>query len=248
MKNSFSLQEEAAFKFYLSSSEASSDLCVKLKNRLGAFNAFTDIIASDTQLTEKVTALNLAELEAPSKVVALVRASKKCDTTKIATDIIAARQAKEAAEKAQTINAQALNILRSDLSHFYSENLAHLIQWVALQRCKDVLACGEVMPAEVVHIYTQLQFRWFPRWPDGLNIAPMTLNKLPLTWQPTWSDIHRASLVWVWSELAAGHFKFVPIPGRTDTKELCLRLDTYEVERLPAVPKMQTAPAPPKMW
>lgn len=103
----------------------------------------------------------------------------------------------------------------------FVEHTDELVQLVALERARDLTACGDdAVPAIVRSVWQRLHFRWHPHFdellalPQQFRAQPFTATSrhLPLTWAETASADFRAALAWVWQSLAAGHFERVNFP------------------------------------
>jgi hypothetical protein len=134
-----------------------------------------------------------------------------------------------------------------------------ILQLVAAARCVDVTACGDdaVQPT-VRWVWNRLQFRWHPRFDDTLTLPqqfhaqPFTASRhhLPITWHELDSADYRASVAWVWQQIAAGNFERVPMPLTLDQRKQgmqpgalgnCVRI-TSDVDVLPRVPAAKQQP------
>ena len=187
------------------------------------------------QLTEQIISV---KRDAP-KQIAKLALTNKTDAREFANKLTDLEAEKEFAQLALSLTQPALLTPRADYHFLLSKYKDDLIQWVALQRCKDVLAVGEVMPTEVLTMWHSLAVR-FHKLQDGLNINTETAY-FPITWFIDNSDSYRASMAWVWAQLASKQFKWKP--RAKNSAEYWLQI-TAELDELPAVPKQQNAPKP----
>ena len=134
-----------------------------------------------------------------------------------------------------------------------------LLQLVARERCADVTACGDDAVQPVVRwVWDRLHFRWHPRFDETLVLPqqfyaqPFTASRhhLPITWRELDSADYRASVAWVWQQIAAGNFERVPMPLTLDQRKQgmqpgalgnCVRI-TSDVDVLPHVPAAKRLP------
>lgn len=156
----------------------------------------------------------------------------------------------------------ALAQARHRAGRVFATHVLELLRMVAQVRCKDVTACGDdAVPDVVRDVWRRLMFRWHPNWntevlmlPAAFGNLPMTAHRqhLPLTWHATDPDTYRASLAWVWQQLAAGNFQEVHVPldkasrlrGRAPgSLGTCVRITT-DPDTLPAVPRARTLTDP----
>lgn len=187
------------------------------------------------QLTEQIISV---KRDAP-KQIAKLALTNKTDAREFANKLTDLEAEKEFAQLALSLTQPALLTPRAEYHFLLSKYKDDLIQWVALQRCKDVLAVGEVMPTEVLTMWHSLAVR-FHKLQDGLNINTETAY-FPITWFIDNSDSCRASMAWVWAQLASKQFKWKP--RAKNSTEYWLQI-TAELDELPAVPKQQNAPKP----
>ena len=176
--------------------------------------------------------------DAPRQIAKLAL-TNKTDAQEFARKIIDLETEKEFAQMGLSLTQPALITPRADYHFLLSKYKDDLIQWVALQRCKDVLAVGEVMPTEVLTMWHSLAVR-FHKLQDGLNIDTQTAY-FPIIWAIENSDSYRASMAWVWAQLASKQFKWKPRAKNSTEHWLVI---TAELDELPPVPKQQNAPKP----
>lgn len=155
------------------------------------------------------------------------------------------REVRAAEQAAVHARHQASTALQS-----HWRDLLHL---VATERCRNVTACGnDAVPTEVHWAWRLVNFRWHPTWDDALHLPAKfyvqpfsaTARDLPLTWNRDEPATYRASVAWVWQQVAAGNCAAVSVPLRPaersrglrpGTHGACLRV-TSQVEHLPQVP------------
>lgn len=135
----------------------------------------------------------------------------------------------------------------------FVEHTDDLVQLVALERARDLTACGDdAVTATVRALWQRLHFRWHPHF-DELLVLPQqfrsqpftaTSRHLPLTWADTDRADYRAAVAWVWQSLAAGDFERVNVPLTLADRQrgmapgahgTCLRI-TSDPSDLPSVP------------
>ena len=185
------------------------------------------------QLTEQIISV---KRDAP-KQIAKLALTNKTDAREFANKLTDLEAEKEFAQLALSLTQPALLTPRAEYHFLLSKYKDDLIQWVALQRCKNVLAVGEVMPVEVLTMWHSLAVR-FHKLQDGLNINTQT-PVMPLAWSIENSDSYRASMAWLWAQLASKQFKWKP--RAKNSTEYWLQI-TAQLDELPAVPKQQNAP------
>ena len=187
------------------------------------------------QLCEQIASV---KRDAP-KQIAKLALTNKTDAREFANKLTELETEKDFAQLALSLTQPALLTPRADYQFLLSKYKDDLIQWVAIQRCKDVIAVGLVMPIEVLTMWHSLAVR-FHKMQDGLNIDTQTAY-FPIIWAIENTDIYRASMAWVWAQLASKQFKWKP--RAKNSTEYWLQI-TAELDELPAVPKQQNAPKP----
>jgi len=239
MKSQKLCDTKTMWQFYCNSLDAIPAIKKEAKK---LFDQQTDI---ENSLAEQQMHLHLlceqivsVKRDAP-KQIAKLALTNKTDAREFANKLTELEAEKEFAQLALSLTQPALLTPRADYQFLLSKYKDDLIQWVALQRCKDVIAVGLVMPIEVLTMWHALGVR-FHKMQDGLNINTETAN-FPIVWGIDNSDSYRASMAWVWAQLASKQFKWKP--RAKNSTEYWLQI-TAELDELPAVPKQQNAPKP----
>jgi hypothetical protein len=148
---------------------------------------------------------------------------------------------------------RALNAARNTAARVFVDHVDDLVQLVAVERARDLTACGDDAVPDVVHdVWQRLDFAWHPTWDDALVLPgefrrlPFTARRrhLPLTWAADNETQLLAALAWVWQALAAGDFERVAVPLTLADRQrgmlpgsrgTCLRI-TADPGLLPHVP------------
>ena len=187
------------------------------------------------QLCEQIASV---KRDAP-KQIAKLALTNKTDAREFANKLTELEAEKEFAQLALSLTQPALLTPRADYHFLLSKYKDDLIQWVALQRCKDVIAVGLVMPIEVLTMWHSLAVR-FHKLQEGLDINTHTAY-FSIHWGIENSESFRASMAWVWAQLASKQFKWKPRAKNSTEYWLVI---TSELDELPPVPKQQNAPKP----
>ena len=191
------------------------------------------------QLCEQIISVRR---DAP-KQIAKLALTNKTDAREFANKLADLETEKQFLQLGLELTQPALVTTRVEYQFLLSKYRDDLIQWVALQRCKDVLAVGEVMPIEVVTMWHSLGVR-FHKMQDDLNINTQ-IAYFPIIWAIENTDSYRASMAWVWAQLASKQFKWKPRAKNLNEYWLVL---TADLDELPPVPKQQNAPKPVKWF
>jgi hypothetical protein len=228
--------ERTALEYLSTAKDLSPVLRQEIESALNVYDVSLEMVRESHQTLAAITTKrNAAKNAAHKTVVRCLLENKIPNTEKLVTEIVELELKVTAAQIKTLTLTQSNQTLKSHATGFYTTALDELLRWVAVQRAKDLLGYGDVLPAAVLHVYNSLQFRWFPSWSDGLDLAPQEFNRLPLVWLAHWSDKHRASLAWVFNELATGNYKWVQVPKRKDPV-MCVQL-TNAIVTLPPVPR-----------
>lgn len=218
-----------------------------------ASDALRDAIA--TAIDRATTALDLAatnterlrELDsqhrhltdsAPREIAAAIIAGRTPRTDAILGRVAKCHQARQEALQATRITDAAAGIVASGLGRVYADHDYDLARLVAKYRAAASTKCGDdAIPAWVRYHYRNHPWQWWPAWDPALDVDPWRTNateivaRLPLTYAIEWRESVRASLAWIWGQIADGHFELDKHPKRGR----CLRLTAW-VESLPVVP------------
>ena len=152
---------------------------------------------------------------------------------------------------------RALGVISTRASQLIAgiEAAAELLPIIAAERCIDVAACNDdAMSRETLTVWRKMSFDWHPRWQIGEDelLLPHRLvghgncashDRLPITWSQWDNERMRASIAWVWQQLAAGHFKIADVPAlkgspMPDRPRKCIKLTADFDGQLPKVPKV----------
>lgn len=197
-------------------------------------------IATDHARRFQDTAAALRDLErtAPTEIAAAIRAGRIPRIDTITTRVAKARQARQEASEASRLVDQAYSTVATALGRVYLDHAPDLARLIARYRTDAGHKCGrDAMPAWVLELYRNHRWSWWPAWDPALDIDPWRTNgteivsHLPIDYQITWSAPIRASLVWIWAEIAGDRFEFANHPKRGR----CLRLIEW-CRDLPPVP------------
>lgn len=128
------------------------------------------------------------------------------------------------------------------VARIIGDHRVDLILWCARKRANDLTRCGDILPEQVWRIWRDLNVRWWPHYDRALQLDQWLYNgkliTLPIEWDEYWSNASRASLAWMYGELAAGRYELI-----TQGKEQLVRL-TGAVIELPNVPPKKPMPKP----
>ncbi len=239
MKNHKLCDTRTMWQFYCNSSEAIPALKKEAKKLIDQQTELENNLAQlQTNLYQLCEQIASVKRDAP-KQIAKLALTNKTDAREFANKLAELEEEKQFLQMGLELTQPALITPRAEYLFLLSKYKDDLIQWVALQRCKDVLAVGEVMPIEVLTMWHSLNVR-FHKMQDGLNINSNTAF-MPITWAIENTDSYRASMAWLWAQLASKQFKWKPRAKNSNEYWLVI---TSELNELPPVPKQQNAPKP----
>ena len=239
MKNHKLCDTRTMWQFYCNSPDAIPAIKKEAKKLIDQQTELENNLAQlQTNLYQLCEQIASVKRDAP-KQIAKLALTNKTDAREFANKLSELETEKEFAQMGLSLTQPALNSPKAEYQFLLSKYKDDLIQWVALQRCKDVLAVGEVMPIEVLTMWHSLNVR-FHKMQDGLNIDTQTAY-FPIIWAIENSDSYRASMAWLWAQLASKQFKWKPRAKNSTEYWLVI---TSELDELPPVPKQQNAPEP----
>ena len=135
-------------------------------------------------------------------------------------------------------NLQA--VARNKCGQVIRDHRTDLIMWCARKRAADLTRCGEILPDPIWRIWQTLDVRFYQITDETLSLDAWRhngkLGKLPIDWYDTWSDPARASLAWIFNEIASGNF----VIHKKEHANL-VRLTQQPME-LPQVPRAKPTP------
>ena len=229
-----------ALQFYCNSLDADKKISVEIATWLTSLNSAQSIVSqNEIDLAQAVEKWRSTERDAPTTLATAHLSHKPTDTLKIVANIKALCSSKDDLQNSLHLNKTALALVGIDATKFVRQYESELIRWVAVQRCKDLTACGAVLPIEVETMWQVLGIRIY-KWLEGL-LMPADKMNLPLLCWINDPEIYRASVAWVWQQLAEKQFKFVPI-SKTDPRPSVKLLG--DIDTLPKVPKTIKAITP----
>ena len=139
-----------------------------------------------------------------------------------------------------SISDRVKTITTTRTAQIIGDHRADLILWCARKRADDLTRCGDILPEQVWRIWRDLNVRWWQHYDHALHLDQWLYNgkliTLPIEWDESWSDVSRASLAWMYGELAAGRYELI-----TQGKEQLIRLTGVVIE-LPKVPPIKHQP------
>lgn len=116
-----------------------------------------------------------------------------------------------------------------------TSNRRDLILWCARKRANDLTRCGVILPDPVSRIWQSLDVKFAPKYDTSLVLDLWQINGqlsgLPIEWDQTWAEPARASLAWIYNQIALDNFAI-----QTNGNDHRIHL-THTVTELPQVPR-----------
>lgn len=195
---------------------------------------------ADEQHTAHATlqALHSLERELPRLALQHVQAGKRLN---LDTQLREIDQTRNASTQAQERARITLHVERACEGQVNGACLRPhhdtLLHWVATRRNANPYQCGQVdtLPEQVQVIYNQISPAWWNQWDEGLTLN--AISRLPLLYQADWDTDVRASLAWVWEQVATGQIDTIPHPhARVAESAPRLHVPSRRFIQLPNVP------------
>lgn len=144
------------------------------------------------------------------------------------------------ADDIYTIAHRLQSVAKTRCGQIIKDNRTDLIIWCGRKRAADLTRCGEILPDAVWRIWQTLDVRFHNITDDALTVDAWRNNgkisTLPIEWYDTWTDPARASLAWIFNEIASANF----VTLKTNNDSL-IRLTQQPIE-LPQVPRAKPTP------
>jgi hypothetical protein len=191
---------------------------------------------------EIMTTLRKCEKELHPQLVEHLRAGKRNVLDATATQIQQLRKTWETAQIRTIATRKAHDQITGEIcGGLIISYAAELLLWVATRRNSEPVTCGEIdaLPAPVQLVYRTINPQWRTDWEPALTLPD--IRSLPLIYNAAWGADIRASLTWVWEQVANGHTQKVPHPADKRPNPPCTLLaPTRRVTTMPAVPPAPT--------
>lgn len=241
MRDKHQTDHIAAITYLATDKDAPADLRAAAHNAITAYAvAVKTASTSRTDQIASASDLDHAKTRTANQLADDLLAGKHISIDRLADKITKLRDQKQRADLIYQL-AQDLEILiRSRCALVIRENFTDLILWCARKRAADLTRCGEMLPDPVWHIWQMLDVRFWPNYDAALTLDAWHRNgkitTLPIEWHDTWTEPARASLAWIYGQIASGNF-YIETRGR----QKMIRL-THTVKELPQVPRAKPTP------
>jgi len=242
MRNKHQTDIIADITFLAGDKDAPGDIRIAANSALTAYaiavktasNSRTDQIdtAADLDLLNSRTAKDLADDLINGKSISIEKAADK---------ISKLVDKKHRADHIYQIAQRLQSIALSNCGRVMRDHRTDLILWCAFKRNTDLTRCGEILPDPVWRIWQTLDVRFYRLDDPTLNLDAWRINgkqlkSLPIEWYDTWQETSRASLAWIYQQLALNNFVI-----HKDGNEHLVRLTQLPYE-LPQVPRAKPLP------
>lgn len=228
-----------ALRYLIDAKDAPQDAQTDAQRALDAYDLACRI-ESDERHNAMTTlqALHAMERELPTTALNKVLTGKRPNLDTLLRDIEQTRTVSDLSRQRAEVAQRVEQRCRSRVCGGVLDPHRHdLVQWIAKRRHAAGHQCGAVdtLPTQVQVIYAHVRPTWSPVWDEALTLG--TLTHLPLLYDPTWTTDARASLAWVWEQVAEGEVETVARPGSHDPETAPqVTLPKRRVFALPEIP------------
>lgn len=241
-------QWQTALRYLIDAKDAPPAAQADAKHAMDAHKRATQLHADEQHTAHTyLQTLRTQERDLPRTALQTVKAGKRLNLDGLLHDLEQTRTAHTFAQA----RAQVTQHVRTACENQVTGNclLPHsdeLLLWIATRRNAVPFQCGNVdtLPDPVHTIYNLVCPTWWEQWTKGLELDALT--RLPLLYLADWSTDLRASLAWVWEQVALGEIEKIPHPtaGDQDTAPQ-VYVPTKRYVKLPHVPPVVKPPAFP---
>lgn len=236
-----------ALQFLIDDPTVSDAVRSVAKNQLGTFEKSRKLHDQDRQtVASALHELRTWEKELRPRLIEQLHNNKRLTLDADVTHLEQLRAAFATLETRSAVVTQAHSHISSQLCGLILKPFAdELLLWVAKRRDSDPVACGAIdaLPVPVQLVYEIIKPTWRNDWEPALTMG--TSTRLPLLYDAYWDKDYRASVAWLWSQVAQGHIcKVPPLNNRKQNAQAVLLAPTRRVNVLPSAPPVPTAPPP----
>jgi hypothetical protein len=232
-------------RFLIDDNSSPGDLQVIAKITLAAFDKSLKLSDQEHQTANAtLQALRALEKEITPQLVDHLHNGKRSTFDANVTQIEQLQTAWTTSQLRTKTTTRAHDLLTHKLcGGILTPHADELLLWIAKRRDSKPVLCGDVdtLPAPVQRIYKHIAPTWRSDWEPALALT--TNHRLPLIYDAQWNAEYRASVAWVWTQVANGDVQKVPHQHDHRPNPPCVVLaPTRRVISLPTVPPVPTAP------
>jgi len=229
-----------ALRYLINATDAPPGAQTSAQHALNAYDYACRLHADEKQVSfATLQSLHTLERDISTTTLAKVQAGKRPNLDTMLREIEQTRVASQLARQRAEITQRVETWCESKVcGAALVEHRDSLVQWIATRRTKAGHQCGEVdtLPTAVQIIHDRVRPTWLQNWDDALALEGM--SHLPLLYNAAWDKTVRASLAWVWEQVATGNIETVPHPNATNPERAArVTMPTRRVVNLPTVLK-----------
>lgn len=234
------------WRYLIAETELDSETVAQAKRDLAAYDRARDL-DTDRQaaLQNAANAYQAAHREAPDVIAKELRSGKKSSITSQAAEIQALDVARAHAELEKHLTHRTLAKTETTLETLFTRHRDELIRMIAHRRALDLGAFGytDAITREIATIWKRIQ----PILHDSLDEAlglPPDFHRLPLVIDWNWPRDTRASIAWIWKQIADDRWEWAPPRSNSSARPDRLRITAYftTAPEVPQSPRLQTTP------
>ena len=241
MRNKHYSDTLADITFLAGDKDAPAEIRTAANNALTAY-AIAVKTASDSRTDQLNTGTDLDLLKArtANDLVDDLINGKSISIDKSVEKIHKLKDKHNRADDIYSIAQRLQSAAKSRCGQIIRDHRTDLIIWCGRKRAADLTRCGEILPDAVWRIWQTLDVRFYQITDETLSLDAWRnngkLGKLPIEWYETWTDPARASLAWIFNEIASGNFLI-----HKNGNDHSVRLTQQPLE-LPKVPRAKPTP------
>lgn len=241
MRNKHQTDYIAAITYLATDKDAPADIRTAANNAITAYAvAVKTASTSRTDQIASASDLDHAKTRTANQLADDLLAGKHISIDRLADKITKLETQKDRADLIYRLAQQIEIVIRSRCAQIIRDNYTDLVLWCGRKRATDLTRCGEMLPDPVWHIWQMLDVRFWPKYDHALTLDAWHSNGkisiLPIEWYDTWTEPARASLAWIYGQIASGNFDI-----ETRNNQKMIRF-TQTVKELPQVPRAKPTP------
>ena len=234
------------WRYLVTETDLDSETIAEAKRELAAYDRARDLDADrQAALQNAANAYQAAHRESPNVIAKELRSGKKSSITSQATEIQALDVARAHAELEKHLAHRTLAKTETTLETLFTRHRDELIQMIADRRALDLGSFGysDAITREIAATWRRIQPLLHQPLDQALGL-PDDLVRLPVVIEPNWPRETRASIAWIWQQIAESRWEWAAPRSNTAARPDRLRITAYftTAPNVPPSPRLQTNP------